>query len=146
MKVTVGQALVTRKRADQHLDAILLDQLARRAHRAVGRRVGRTLDDLDCLAGDLASDFLDRRHRAAFAVLAEYREWSLEGREHADLDRVVGSERQRRRGQPGRKCQRKQCASMYSHVFLPLIDIFAVAHSIPVARGRNARTPGQDAV
>ena len=69
-----GDALVARERADHDLDAVLLDKLAHGAHGAVGRCVGRALDDFDLLAAGHAVGFLDRQHGTAHAVFAENRE------------------------------------------------------------------------
>ena len=51
-------------------DLVLLDQLARRGHRLVGRGVGRALDDLDLLAAGHVVVLLERQLGAADAVLA----------------------------------------------------------------------------
>ena len=55
------------------LHLVLLDQLAHRAHRRVGRRVGRGDDEFELLAADLRAVFLHRGLKAADAVLAEHR-------------------------------------------------------------------------
>ena len=84
------QPFVAGQRTDQDLHAVLLDQLAHRANRAVRRTVGRTFDDLDLLATDLAAEIVDGHEGAAHAVVAEYGEGPFERGEHTNFDGVFG--------------------------------------------------------
>jgi hypothetical protein len=86
-----GQALGARERSDQDVDLVLLDQLARGGDGAVGRGVGRSLDDLYLFPTGRVVVFLQGQLGTAHAVLTQHRKRPLERGEHADLDGLRGS-------------------------------------------------------
>jgi hypothetical protein len=112
------EAFVAGERSNQDRHAVLLDQLARRLDRAVGRRVGGALDDLDLLAAGLVTGFGQRQFGAANAVLAEHRERPFQSGEQADLDRVLGERHLWRQSHAAQQRRDKQLHLVTLHHFL----------------------------
>ena len=69
--IVQGDAFRARKRGDQDLDLVLLDQLLCSAQRRIRTRVRRACDDFELLAPCLVVVLHDRELEAPHAVLAE---------------------------------------------------------------------------
>ena len=108
-------AFVAGQRRQQHLHLILLDQLAHRAHRRIGRGVGRGDDEFQLLAAGLRAVFLHRGVEPGDAVDAEDRVGAFQRRGDADLDLVLGERGSRH--QQAR--QRSEAQTAFSHIILP---------------------------
>ncbi len=88
--VANGDALGTRKRADDHIHLVLFHQLPCCTHGTVRAGVGRGDDHLQFLAAGHVVELFARNFEAANAVLAEYGIGALKRGHHADLDLVGG--------------------------------------------------------
>ena len=111
-------AFIARQRADHDLDLVLLDCLACRVHRFVGRRVRRHLDELDLLAAGHAVLFLQRQVGTAHAVLPGCRERAFERGQQADLQDLLRLGHAREAGHGQRRCGTDEAAREYLLVLL----------------------------
>jgi hypothetical protein len=87
--VAHGDALRARKRAQDDIDLVLLDELARHSRRGGRSRVGGGNDRFDLHATGLAAGLFERQFDVAHAVRSARRKGSLKGNQNADLDRVL---------------------------------------------------------
>jgi hypothetical protein len=94
-----------RQRADEEVDVLLQDQLARDAHRLVGVafRVARQQLELAAEYAALGVDLVDVHLGALQRRLAEQRARSRQDHREADLDRLLGVGTERQREQRRRK-------------------------------------------